>query len=272
MRGKTALLVIFCLSLVLNPFSSQGPVLLAAAKNSDSQKSTTTASKSTGTQTDTPPATAAPTTTPTASSGKISLSRKKLTLSKGTRYTLKILNTKKKGKWASSNSKVVSVKKKKGILFAKKKGTTVITARVGKKKFTCKVAVVAPLGRKDFAVYFAANENTYRNAISYFRGNPATAYPLYFYPTDKTTRGIYMGVSEDLVESSYGAAKKISLTESVKEIYKKLFDLSSAIYYYEYTFSAKSTKGEKNEVYCLRFFIDKNHKVSSVVMDVVNNS
>ena len=59
---------------------------------------------------------------------KVSLSNKKLTVTKGKSKTLKVKNTKKKGKVA------VSVK-------GKKKGTAKVQAMVGKKKLTCKVTV-----------------------------------------------------------------------------------------------------------------------------------
>ena len=59
---------------------------------------------------------------------KVSLSNKKLTVTKGKSKTLKVKTLKKKGKVA------VSVK-------GKKKGTAKVQAMVGKKKLTCKVTV-----------------------------------------------------------------------------------------------------------------------------------
>lgn len=73
---------------------------------------------------------------------KAKLSKKKLTLKVGTKKKLKVKFAKKKVKW-SSNKKSVATVSKKGIVKAKKIGKAVITAKVGKKKYKCKVTVIA---------------------------------------------------------------------------------------------------------------------------------
>ena len=73
---------------------------------------------------------------------KIKISKKKLTLTVGQKKKLKVKGTKKKVKWSSKNKKIATVTKK-GVVKAKKKGTTKIIAKVGKKKYTCKVKVKA---------------------------------------------------------------------------------------------------------------------------------
>lgn len=70
------------------------------------------------------------------------LNKKKLTLTVGDTAKLKVKNTKKKIKWSSSKKAVATVTKK-GKIKAKKAGKTTITAKVGKKKLTCKVTVKA---------------------------------------------------------------------------------------------------------------------------------
>lgn len=77
----------------------------------------------------------------TASKKKtVKLSAKKATIYyKGTK-TLKLLNNKKKVKWYTSNKKVATVSSK-GKVTAKGLGTAKITAKVGSKKYTCKVTV-----------------------------------------------------------------------------------------------------------------------------------
>lgn len=70
----------------------------------------------------------------------VKISSKKLTLTKGQKKTLKLKGTKKKVKWSSSKKSVASVSSK-GVVTAKKKGTATITAKVGNKKYTCKVTV-----------------------------------------------------------------------------------------------------------------------------------
>ena len=82
---------------------------------------------------------ASPIVTTAEAAAKPKLNKKKITLLKGESYTLKVLNTKKKVKWASSDPSIVKVKK--GKITAKKPGTAVITATVGSKVLTCKVKV-----------------------------------------------------------------------------------------------------------------------------------
>ena len=69
------------------------------------------------------------------------ISQKKLTLTVGSKETLKVSGAK-KVKWSSSNKNIASVSGK-GQVKAVKAGTAKITAKAGKKKYTCKVTVVA---------------------------------------------------------------------------------------------------------------------------------
>lgn len=68
------------------------------------------------------------------------ISAKELSLTKGQSTVLSVKNNKKKVKWVSSDKKVAAVNGK-GKIKAIKKGTAVITATVGKKKYKCSVAV-----------------------------------------------------------------------------------------------------------------------------------
>lgn len=72
---------------------------------------------------------------------KTRLSKTKLTLNVGAKKKLKIRPAVKKVKWSSSKRKVATVSAK-GVVHAKKKGRTVITARLGKKKYRCRIKVV----------------------------------------------------------------------------------------------------------------------------------
>lgn len=71
------------------------------------------------------------------------ISRSRVTLTKGKSITLKVTGTKKKPKWSSSK-KSVAVVSRSGRVTAKKAGTAKITAKIGKKKYTCKVTVKNP--------------------------------------------------------------------------------------------------------------------------------
>lgn len=77
---------------------------------------------------------------PTSAAAKISA--KSVTLSVGQSKMLKVFGAK-KVKWSSNKKSVASVTAK-GKVTAKKKGTATITAKAGKKKFTCKIKVEAP--------------------------------------------------------------------------------------------------------------------------------
>lgn len=79
-------------------------------------------------------------TVPVFAASAVKLNKTKLTLKKGQTYQLKLSPDQKKVKWSSSKKNVVSVSKK-GKLTAKKAGNATITAKVGKKKYTCKVTV-----------------------------------------------------------------------------------------------------------------------------------
>lgn len=71
------------------------------------------------------------------------INKKSVTLYVGQTNTLKISGTKTKAKWSSSNKSIATVSSK-GKVTAKKKGSATITAKVGKKKYTCKVTVKNP--------------------------------------------------------------------------------------------------------------------------------
>ena len=68
------------------------------------------------------------------------LSKTKLTLVKGTTYTLKVRNG--KAKSYRSSKKTVATVTGKGKITAKKKGTSTIKVKVGKKTLKCKVTVI----------------------------------------------------------------------------------------------------------------------------------
>lgn len=78
----------------------------------------------------------------TDAKAKVKLNKKKIVLTVGKKAKLKVKGTKKKVKWSSSKKKVATVTKK-GVVKAKKKGTAKIVAKIGKKKYTCKVVVKA---------------------------------------------------------------------------------------------------------------------------------
>ena len=101
-----------------------------------------------------------------AQSSAVRLNTTKKTLKVGKTYTLKISGTKKKVKWSSSKKSVATVSSK-GKITAKKKGTATITAKVGNKKYNCKITVV---NNSSSTVYITKTGKKYhRSGCSYLR-------------------------------------------------------------------------------------------------------
>ena len=73
---------------------------------------------------------------------KVKLNKSKATLATDQGILLELKGYSGAVKWSSSNKKVATVNKN-GLVKAKKKGSTVITAKAGKKKYKCKVTVKA---------------------------------------------------------------------------------------------------------------------------------
>lgn len=71
---------------------------------------------------------------------KVKLNKSKIAIAVGKTKKLKVLNTKKKVVWKSSKKAVAKVNKS-GVVTAVSQGKAVITAKVGKKSYTCKVVV-----------------------------------------------------------------------------------------------------------------------------------
>ena len=81
---------------------------------------------------------------PVTANAAVKINKTSVSVLRGKTYNLKITGTKKKIKWTSSNKKIATVSasgKIKGI----KKGRCNIYAKVGKKKYTCKVTVKQPV-------------------------------------------------------------------------------------------------------------------------------
>ena len=95
---------------------------------------------------------------PVSAASKIN--KKKATLKVGQTLQLKVTGTKGKVKWKSSKKSVATVSSK-GRVKAKKKGSATITAKVGKKKYTCKVTVKKPTTNSNGG--FSGNTNTNAN-------------------------------------------------------------------------------------------------------------
>lgn len=84
-------------------------------------------------------------------SKKMKLNKTKVLVRIGSPVKLKVKNAKKKKiKWKTSNKKIATVSKK-GVVKGKDDGNCTITAKVGKKKLKCKIAVACKVAKKTTA-------------------------------------------------------------------------------------------------------------------------
>ena len=90
---------------------------------------------------------------------QIRLNKTQATLISGQTTTLKVSGTTQKVTWTSSN-KVIATVSANGVVSAKKKGTAIITAKVGSKKYTCKITVETPVISKTAVSIIAGDRYT----------------------------------------------------------------------------------------------------------------
>ena len=79
-----------------------------------------------------------------STAANVKLSKKQVTIVKGNKTRLKLIGTKRSIKWRVPNKKIISIKKTGKytvIIRGKKAGTTYVTAKVGKKKYRCRIKI-----------------------------------------------------------------------------------------------------------------------------------
>lgn len=81
---------------------------------------------------------------PTPVNAAPKLNKTSVVISKGKNYRLKIKKNREKAKWSSKNKKVATVSAS-GKITGRKKGTTYIYAKIGKRQYKCKVKVEVPV-------------------------------------------------------------------------------------------------------------------------------
>ena len=143
----------------------------------------------------------------TQAKAKIKLNKTKISLQRGKTYTLKVKGTKKKVKW-SSNKKTIATVTRKGKVTAKKQGTAVITAKIGKKKYKCKVKVWQKTTKKP------TKTNTESNPIG-TRVNPAD--PRIGITLDTTGGTVYFKLTETL-KGQEAENRLLQMNQSLEEI------------------------------------------------------
>ena len=100
-------------------------------------------------------------TIPVSAKSKVSINKTSIALVKTKTYNLKLKNNKQKIKWTSSNKKIATVSKK-GTVKGISNGSTKVTTKVGKKKYSCNIYV----GKKIFEnkyikLYYTGINNKY---------------------------------------------------------------------------------------------------------------
>lgn len=118
--------------------------------------------------------------------GAVKLNKKKLVLEYGETGQLKVKNTTKKVKWSSSDKSVVKVNSK-GKLTTKGVGMAKVTAKVGSKKYICKVTVADYSGmsneQKDvvsYALQYVGNKYRYGGS-SLTKGTDCSGFTMAVY-------------------------------------------------------------------------------------------
>lgn len=92
-------------------------------------------------------------------SAAVRLNYQQLTLTKGQSRKLSVQGTARSAKWSSSNKSVASVTKK-GVVTGNRVGTVVITAKILKKKYTCKVTIKNYTGLTKKAIRLETGDTT----------------------------------------------------------------------------------------------------------------
>ena len=162
-----------------------------------------------------------------AASKKPALSKKKATLSVGQRTKLVLKNNKQTVKWSSSNKKVATVSSS-GVVQGKKAGKATITAKAGKKKYSCKVTVKAvkakkvTLNKKTLTVYIGkkytlkptvAPSNTSNKSVSWKTSKKSVA----AISSKGVVTGKKAGTATITVTTKDGSKKKATCKVTVKK-------------------------------------------------------
>lgn len=128
---------------------------------------------------------------------KIRMNKSSLTLCRGNSYKLDVSGTSKKEKWYTSNKRIVTVSKY-GTVKAKRSGKVTITAKIGSKKYRCKITVTK------------AYMNYSKKTIYYKK-----KYRLKVRGTSKKVRGWTSSDKKVAVVSKYGTVKGVSAGKAI---------------------------------------------------------
>lgn len=154
--------------------------------------------------------------------GAVKLNKKKIVLEMEDTYRLKVKNTTKKVKWSSSDKKIVKVNKS-GKLTPKGVGTATVTAKVGGKKYKCKVTIADYEGMSEeqkavvsYALKYVGNRYVYGGS-SLTKGTDCSGF----------TMAVYKKFGYNLPHNAYSQLAK----KSVKKVSLKKIKPGDLIFY-----------------------------------------
>lgn len=167
------------------------------------------------------------------------LNYKKVTLVQGKKKRLKVRNLKKgrKVKWYSTKKSVATVSKK-GVVKAKKKGKATIVAKVGKKKYRCKVIVKKKTTKK---------KSTKKKSTSN-RKSTDPSLPFSFIPEKNYAAGTSLDFFTTLSDGYGGDLAKTSETKRIKNF--KWYSSDKSVISFNSRGVATFKKVGKANVYC----------------------
>ncbi|MCM1180569.1 MAG: NlpC/P60 family protein [Clostridium sp.] len=154
--------------------------------------------------------------------GAVKLNKQKIVLEMEDSYQLKVKNTTKKIKWSSSDKKVVKVNSK-GTLTPTGVGAATVTAKVGSKKYKCKVTVADYNGMSEeqkavvsYALQYVGNRYVYGGS-SLTKGTDCSGF----------TMAVYKKFGYSLPHNAYSQLTK----KSVKKVSMKKIKPGDLIFY-----------------------------------------
>lgn len=148
---------------------------------------------------------------------KVKLNKKQVLVRVGSPVKLKVKNVKKKKKikWKSSNKKIATVSKK-GVVKGKDDGNCTITAKVGKKKLKCKVAVAHRVAKSTSAKTMAAVTKQIKKKGTYIAESKCYRYIKKF----KEDNRVFIGNLRYYPSGNYLEFDAISDTETITLTFK----------------------------------------------------
>ena len=167
------------------------------------------------------------------------LNYKKVTLVQGKKKKLKVKGTKKRVKWYSTKKSVATVSKK-GVVKAKKKGKATIVAKVGKKKYRCKVTVKKKTSKKKTTGKKVKLNKSVKKQLPY---------PDFL--TFENPDGIVAGTSVDFFSYlMYYGKDMTGTTDSVRANYFKWYSSDKTVLSFDKRGIATGRKAGLVKVYC----------------------